>query len=675
MASDNKQTIVHFLIALALALGFVFLAYYAQVNEAAVINSDNAFPVLAGQAIFSGNPLLEGWIASTRSFYFDSYVYGIAGQFFGYDFRLVYKVSAIVIGIFFAYLCYVIMQLSVIWKRGRRVANLLFAISLCIASIYMASNSTQSNWAASHVFAAITGLMLVWNLYFTQKKGRLLSAGLLLSLALIVLTMGDYLLLYFAILPSAAVLLCKAIKTRKADERRRDLLHLLFLAIAVIANRLLISSLEYFGGMPPAFSLDSVGIISAEQVPARFFYAVECFLTMFNGDFFGKTVTFGNVSYFLAGAIFIFLMACLILCAKKVLTNFLTITCLVSIIFTTLVLTLTTFAHSSEALWDTRLMYYAFYSTVILFSRIDWSSIFERLGLSASSRRDLILVVLIALLFTACGLSKIDHTNRSEYENATPFKIAGLLEKHNLREGYGTFWLSDVITLASNNKVEVCSIVGPKIEVFHWLAAPVDSITSPNFVLIDDTEWGHITHETVLSTFGNPVETYQEENVTVMVYDENLRPYMKGYGYRDGSRVGWLDFGDGNNTRTVAATSSVFDSSFDRGSDGFFVSDAPGFLIYGPYDSIEAGSYRLTFNCCYDGNAEPDEVIGKIDVYSDSRKYTYAETDVVAHSERCFSVTLNDIEIPEDVDDIETRLYASVPGIKVTDVTIQKISR
>ena len=83
----------------------------------------------------------------------------------------------------------------------------------------------------------------------------------------------------------------------------------------------------------------------------------------------------------------------------------------------------------------------------------------------------------------------------------------------------------------------------------------------------------------------------------------------------------------------------------------------------------------MTFNCCYDGNAEPGEVIGKIDVYSDSRKYTYAETDVVAHSERCFSVTLNDIEIPEDVDDIETRLYASVPGIKVTDVTIQKISR
>ena len=306
----DKQLVTDFIIAILLYVFFCIAVYYAQVNELGAINSDNAFPVLAGQAMFSGNPLLEGWSCSTRPFYFDVFIFGVAGQFFGYNFRLVYKVAALSISLLFAGICYIALRLNKNESRGQRAARLLLAASMCLCSIYVASNATTSNWAGSHVFAAIVGLMLVWNLYRVYDEKRTLSVGLVISYVMVAFAMGDYLLLYFSVLPAALVLIHRLAKHDSGGMSRKQIaVQLVLLIVAVILNCVIIGALEVAGGMSPCFKTNSVTFIASEDMPSKFFFAFECLLSAFNGDFFGKAFSVQQIGYYAVGLIVIIVIS------------------------------------------------------------------------------------------------------------------------------------------------------------------------------------------------------------------------------------------------------------------------------------------------------------------------------------------------------------------------------
>lgn len=676
MNKASKQHFIDIAIGSVLAIFFFVLCYYAQVNEAAVINSDNAFPILAGQAMFNGNPLLEGWIASTRSYYFDSFIYGAAGQLFGYDFRLVYKVSAFAIALLFAGTCYIVLRLTRERSRAQRAISFFLAISLCLTSVYIASDLTQSNWAASHVFAAIVGLALIWNLYSMSDKKKVCSIGYVVSLLFVVAAMGDYLLLYFAILPAGLVLLQRTF-SRKNDKKskRSSAIQLVLLIAAVVMNRLVIFALESAGGMPPSFDTNSVALVLAEEIPGRIFYVFECVLTVFNGDLFGKAIKGTEVAYYLVGLAVSLLLVALVISMRKKKKTFLDHVLVLSVVLTVFVLCFTSYAHSNDALWDTRLMYYLFFALVILFSCIDWKMVNDRFFSFASHKRvRTMLPAVLILVLVCCGVSKIHHTDIEEYKEANLFKVADELQQLGLNQGYAPFWLSDVITLASDSRVEVVGIVGPDPQVFRWLAAPLDSIDDANFVLMNESGWRGLTQKEIIDTVGVPREERQIGDVTIMIYDKNIIPYIKGSGVSGIRQKSWWSLSDDGRTHTVEVTGDHFQSDFEVGLDGCFESNRAGYLLFGPYEGLSRGTYNITFNMSYVGNAASGEEIGEVDLYSNSAKKTYATAPIVVGSAESFSVTLRDVELTQDIGDIETRVYTELSGLSISSIDIERVS-
>lgn len=675
MNGKSKQHLIDVFIGIVLFVCFAALVYYVQVNETAVINSDNAFPILAGQAMFNGNPLLEGWVASTRSYYFDSFIYGVFGQAFGYDFRLIYKVSALAIALLFASICYAVLRLSAESSKAQKARNTLFAIALCLGSIYAASDSTQNNWAASHVFAAIVGFALIWNLNYAVTKKKMLSIGYVLALLLVCVAMGDYLLLYFAILPAGLVLIQRMFsRTCDKDEKRSSFLQLVLLVVAVVVNRSLIFALEAAGGMPPAFDTGTVAFVRAEDIPGRVVYALECVLTVFNGGFFGKAVTVDQATYYLVGCAICALLVLLFVSMRKTSKTFLDKVLLLSIGLTVLVLCFTSFAHANDALWDTRLMYYLFFALVILFVRIDWKRVSSRLCIPEGHRFELLVSISLTVLFVGCGLSKMHHTDVKTYEDSKFFAVANEVEKLGLTQGYASFWLSDVITLATDRNVEVVGISGPDPQVFRWLAAPLDSVDDANFVLVDESGWGGLSREKIIETVGTPKEERFVDNVTIMVYDKNIMPYIKGSGV-DGVRLkAWWSIPEGEAAQDIKVTSAHFESAFAADDDGDFESSGSGYLLFGPYEALTAGTYEITFNLTYEGAEEAGSELGFVDLYSYSKNHTYAQAPIRVGSEEVFSVTLKDVVVPQNVGDIETRVYADGPGLGICGITMERTS-
>lgn len=675
MNKASKQHLIDIAIGSVLVILFFVLCYYAQVNEVAVINSDNAFPILAGQAMFNGNPLLEGWIASTRSYYFDSFIYGAAGQLFGYDFRLVYKVSAFAIALLFAGTCYIVLRLTRERSRAQRAISFFLAISLCLTSVYIASDLTQSNWAASHVFAAIVGLALIWNLYSMSVKKKVCSIGYVVSLLFVVAAMGDYLLLYFAIMPAGLVLLQRTF-SRKNDKKskRSSAIHLVLLIAAVAMNRFVIFALESAGGMPPSFDTNSVAMVLAEEIPGRVFYAFECILTVFNGDLFGKAIKGAEAAYYLVGIVIFLLLVALVVSMRKRKRTFLDHILVLSVALTVFVLCFTSYAHSNDALWDTRLMYYLFFASVILFSCIDWKIVNNHFFSFAGSKRlKTLLPVVLILVLTCCGVSKIHHTDIKEYKEANLFKVAEELQELGLTQGYAPFWLSDVITLASDSRVEVVGIVGPDPQVFRWLAAPLDSIDDASFVLMNEAGWRGLTQKEIIDTVGVPYEERQIGDVSIMIYDKNIMPYIKGSGVAGIRQKSWWSLSGDEQGRTVETTSEHFQSDFEAGLDGCFRSDRAGYLLFGPYEGLSRGTYNITFNMSYVGDAAHGEEIGEVDLYSNSAKTIYAAAPIIAGSENSYSITLKDVELAQDVGDIETRVYTELPGLSISSIVIERV--
>lgn len=92
-----------------------------------------------------------------------------------------------------------------------------------------------------------------------------------------------------------------------------------------------------------------------------------------------------------------------------------------------------------------------------------------------------------------------------------------------------------------------------------------------------------------------------------------------------------------------------FYSAFPADEEGQYQSTGEGQLIYGPYKSLSAGGYNITFTWegdQIDGNA----ALGYVDVCSGQGATVYAKAEMIASENE---VALSGAEIPEDASDVE----------------------
>lgn len=157
--------------------------------------------------------------------------------------------------------------------------------------------------------------------------------------------------------------------------------------------------------------------------------------------------------------------------------------------------------------------------------------------------------------------------------------------------------------------------------------------------------FGRDVYEQLFNYFTSAYPDYPELFADRLVYPEPFFPTTKG----ENIELIWND----------GLLSSQFDSAP--------ISDGEGFLIYGPYKRIEAGTYSIDYKVSDTGRHGIGEKIGYVDIFADGK--VLAQTDIIAGQ----SVTsIVNCDIPMDEDAIEFRIFADVPGLRFESITVKR---
>lgn len=168
---------------------------------------------------------------------------------------------------------------------------------------------------------------------------------------------------------------------------------------------------------------------------------------------------------------------------------------------------------------------------------------------------------------------------------------------------------------------------------------------------------------------------YDPDKGTFLAYElrPNTVPYVEGW-----------TIPDQQTSITVPVKAPLFATQASANGNGNFVSQGRGeATVYGPYKPMQKGMYRFIFEYTFYGiaptttDAEGNEVPSPIATMDLCHKFgqvfpgmtDYYRAKAYAGNTR---VVLDDVLIPEGINDLEVRLFSSSSGITVTNLIIEK---
>lgn len=661
-----------------LFLVFVFAISFSlfYLNNNIIYNADHAYYIISGKDIADGNILLDGWYGSTNNFYLFSIIYALFGSVFGFTVNLLNIVASSIWSIFITLLSYMVMNIYKESSRFEKYARVSLLAIMALSSAYF----SQTNRVISgyHIDVIVIGLIYAWLITreIQEEKKHTLPL-IIVSILLVICIISDQLVFIFIILPLLCVLCINLIFKTKTEFSKKLIVKHIFLLIIifVVSNIVYIGAQKVFGAIETPWSTGNIKFNSYGSIFDRIeFFAAEI-LYLFNCCFFEKTINSGIIAIAFRCFCLLILIIGTIYTSKKLVKNLYNQFLIVVISIYSAIFILLNYSAETDGLeYTTRLMYMFLAAALLLFAQIDWQWIGMVIRFKLSSRYLKIISVCILTIMMAVSV-KSQNYQRSKISldgiyNGTFAKVSQELQQRGLTQGYGTFWLTSPINVLSDFKVEVTPIINASdIQRYDWLARDTSDWDYANFVLVDDSMWADITAESIEESIGNPSERVQVDNVTIMIWDKNIMPYIDGSGYNGNDLDAWWSFDEGQTVKEIKVNNKHFFSSFAADDNGNYRSTGEGILIYGPYREINAGLYDISFEYQYENIAEQDVNLGYVDIYSSAGNVVYNMTDMVSGQN---VVTLKNIEIKDGCEDVELRAYANTSGVSISKIIITK---
>lgn len=168
------------------------------------------------------------------------------------------------------------------------------------------------------------------------------------------------------------------------------------------------------------------------------------------------------------------------------------------------------------------------------------------------------MVCFFVCVINVVNISQLKITPKAEEKNRYQ-KVADELEKRGLQYGYGTFWLSNVVTLTSTCNIYVNPICNSTdISKFMWLSFDTKKWEEANFVLVDDSMWDNISKQTIIESIGEPNEEVQVDNISIMIWDKNIMPYIDNSGANRNLDYWWDGDGTEKKIKEIDVTNKHF---------------------------------------------------------------------------------------------------------------------
>ena len=505
-------------------------------------DSDNAFPVIAGNAILHGNFLLKGYYLSSLVTYFpvDLYLNALFIKILGFRTVLIH-----IIPIFIFLILIAVAMIYINDAYDRKHEGLSFKIGLIMLFVFLAMPvgafaffMLQELHGSTIVLSLIT--MLLFNKFIKKKVGGYSYIYLFLGFIVLTITLtNDNLAFIVAVIPLLAALavfyyadfkrttalnyISNTGKTKSAIKKSVYLFSFIAVILSAAAKKIIIEAIKESGGFRLVSSGLPVAFIRLKYLPKNIYFFIGGLLRLFDADFFGRYLfskfTFIILAKFvIAGLVLIYTAYVMTVKFKKMLKetninedkpennfiNFIDLTLLFGILFLT-----AAFLFSDIALSKASARYLtpaAVYGLILAFRNIPAavSKYYERVSFKIIGA---IIIVVYSSSFIYAALTPIPKS---------PFKpLTYWLKKHDLKYGYGSYFDSGVITLTSDNKIKVrqaLSGINGKIVQYKWVSNKNWYKKNAFFVIYSEHFiYGGIDKTSVINTFGKPSRVYVED--------------------------------------------------------------------------------------------------------------------------------------------------------------------
>ncbi len=246
--------------------------------------------------------------------------------------------------------------------------------------------------------------------------------------------------------------------------------------------------------------------------------------------------------------------------------------------------------------------------------------------------------------------------------NSLSKQICRWLEENNYKYVYGEFWKTGILKGISNGKIEAGLIHPGDLTVMKWLTnkeiyAPFNDAERVAILLSDEEEnrLKEIKHP--ILSIGTKVHEIEEINI----YSYEKNPIILVEIPKKVGEVVTYNFGQTGFRIMEGAMVNLEDYSVE--SDEI----SQGFLIYGPYISIDKGTYN--FKIEYEAMNTMETNLGFFDIVSD-----FGQKEITKHliSNETTYLNIENIIFNQE-DNVEFRVYKNAGSkIKVKSITIEK---
>ncbi len=503
-------------------------------------DSDNAFPIIAGNAILRGNFLLKGYYLSSLVTYFpvDLYLNALFIKILGFRTVLIH-----IIPIFIFLILIAVAIIYVNDAYDRNCEGLSFKIGLIMLFVFLAMPvgafaffMLQELHGSTIVLSLIT--ILLFNKFIKEKAGSYIYLFLGFMVLTVTLT-NDNLALVIAVIPLLAALavfyytdfksrtalnyIAIHRKTKSGIKKSAYLSVLLAVILSAASKKIIIAAIRESGGFRLApFGLP-IAFVRLKYLPKNIYFFIGGLLRLLDANFFGKYLfskfTFIILTKFLIiGLVLIYTAYAITVKFKKRLEetntnkdnsennfiNFIDLTLLFGIMFLTAAFLLSDIALSkASARYLTPAVVYGLILALRNIPEVV-SKYYERISFKIIGA---IIIVVYASSFIYAALTPIPKS---------PFRPLGnWLEKHGLKYGYGSYFDSGIITLMSDNKIKVRQVVSGmngKIVQYKWVSNKNWYKKNAVFVIYSEHFiYGGIDKGSVINTFGKPSRVYVED--------------------------------------------------------------------------------------------------------------------------------------------------------------------
>lgn len=580
------------------------------------ISSDTTTTLPMSLDLLRGNLLLSDWVLGTNNFYFTEIVIYAIGKLLGFsNLTLIYWIPGIAWTIlFFATLKFLESEIE---DAGRLEKIWFVLFEICSVLIIAPTSSYTLLNANSHnnLYAFMMIYLLLISAWIeTERLGYLVWASVLGAL----LCFSEGVTMMTLIAPMLCVCVLNLLKK---DNRKTYICTLISLFSSYICGKIIFKIFDLFGGMYTRGL--PVGLSDVHEIPGRINAWINQFLvllgipTYFDSQWNIKKIVVTVLMILYIIAVFYYTCSFWKLCWKKQFLLFAVCINLAACIFT-------------DVACHHRYIVIGYYFGFFLLGLF-----FVELCRKLYHLKTIALSMSTIFILAFAGLKMVDVFSQ-EKKNINTKQLADIIIDNDLGDGYADFWCASVVSFYTNYDNQILPIYirddtgiirYDELIQRHWY----NENNVHYIITYADGRSIFIDTASMLELCGKPDLTYSVGEYELYYWTDDISKYLNN-GLADMQLTPY----------------ELYHNELVEEYDGKDVLHSGG-IVYGPYDDITQGIYKVTYS------GENMDVLS-FDVWSGVKNTNY-DISIVEQTETNIVYT---VDISDDVSDIEFRLFNNV---------------